>query len=292
MEPIIAHSGEEAIKIATTQVASGNPFDLAILDFQMPEMDGHNLCQQFKATDYLANIPLVLLSSVDQSVQGSQLRGLGFAGSLVKPVRNTALHQIICSVFASESADDVQTTGPSADNELATSASDNQTPEKTSDTGSSVSQANDSENDSMPSAVAAASAPMIDVLVVEDNPMNQMVVSGFLLKYNVEIRFADNGKLGVEAYQEKTPDLILMDVSMPVMNGLDATGEIRTYEEAQGMPRCPIIALTANAMQGDRELCMQAGMDDFLTKPVLSKNVQNMLAKWLDNLNIVNQKAA
>ena len=134
--------------------------------------------------------------------------------------------------------------------------------------------------------------PKVNILVVEDNPMNQMVVSGYMMKYNVDLTFADNGELGVDAYKKSVPDLILMDVSMPVMNGMDATGAIRKIEQDKGMPRCPIVALTANAMQGDREQCLMAGMDDFLTKPVLPKNLNDMLLRWLDIQVVMTKKAA
>ena len=102
-----------------------------------------------------------------------------------------------------------------------------------------------------------------------------------LEKYGFEIEIADNGQSGVEAFQASRPDLILMDVSMPVMNGLDATATIRSHEHTVDDGHCPIIALTANAMSSDREKCLLAGMDDFLTKPVLLEDLGTMLEKWL-----------
>ena len=98
--------------------------------------------------------------------------------------------------------------------------------------------------------------------------------SGFTLE------MADDGRLGLEAYTRLPPDLVLMDVSMPNMNGLDATRAIRAHESDAGLRRCPIIALTANAMMGDRENCLGAGMDDFLSKPVRKALLLEMIAQW------------
>ena len=268
MHPEVAQSGKEAIRLATEGVAAGASFDLAIFDFQMPEMDGHKLCQHFKSTEFLQYLPIVLLSSVDQSVQGSHLNELGFAASLVKPVRNQSLHRVIRTAIVSEHNDD-----SSLPTNVETSA---ETPQVQK---SLIAEQNDNQ-------------AKINILVVEDNPMNQMVVSGYMMKYNVELTFADNGELGVDAYKKSVPDLILMDVSMPVMNGMEATREIRKIEQDKGIPRCPIVALTANAMQGDREQCLMAGMDDFLTKPLLPKNLHDMLYRWLDTQVVMNEKAA
>ena len=268
MHPEVAQSGKEAIRLATEGVAAGTSFDLAIFDFQMPEMDGHKLCQHFKATEFLQYLPIVLLSSVDQSVQGSHLNELGFAASLVKPVRNQSLHHVIRTAIVSDHFDD-----SSLPTKVETSA---ETPQVQK---SLIAEQNDNQT-------------KINILVVEDNPMNQMVVSGYMMKYNVDLIFADNGEFGVDAYNKSVPDLILMDVSMPVMNGMEATREIRKIEQDKGMPRCPIVALTANAMQGDREQCLMAGMDDFLTKPLLPKNLHDMLYRWLDTQVVMNEKAA
>lgn len=129
------------------------------------------------------------------------------------------------------------------------------------------------------------------ILIVEDNPMNQLVVCGFLQKHQFNLQIADNGDLGVEAYKAQQPTLVLMDISMPVMNGLEATAAIRGHEEANGLSRCPILALTANAMQEDREACLLAGMDDFLTKPILSAKLDEKLRYWLSNAETANRAA-
>jgi len=287
MQATSANNGEDAIDLAIAQVQTGKPFDLAIFDFEMPDTDGYKLCQMFKSIDCLAGIPLILMTSIDHSIAGAQLRQLGFSGSLLKPVRTAALQHSIYSLFSNDLS--------STKNKLI--ASDNVAPdpaELTNDTSAAADTPADALYTQTLSTDGslAPGMPILDILVVEDNPMNQMVVSGFLKKYNADIRFANNGALGIEAYQSNAPDLIFMDVSMPVMNGLEATQWIREYEKENNSTRCPIIALTANAMVDDRELCLAAGMDDFLTKPVLSKNIRNMLSKWLEDLASLENKAA
>ena len=127
-------------------------------------------------------------------------------------------------------------------------------------------------------ASALSSGP--HVLVVEDNPVNRLVISSMLGAQGIDPELAENGRLGVEAFRARRPDLVLMDVSMPEMNGMDATRAIRSLERGTGAPRCPIVALTANAMPGDRDACLAAGMDDFLTKPLLMGRLEAALARW------------
>ena len=107
-----------------------------------------------------------------------------------------------------------------------------------------------------------------------------------------KLEIAENGELGVEAYKNFKPDLVFMDVSMPVMNGFDATGLIREFENNEGKSRCPVIALTANAMQGDREKCIESGMDDFMSKPIIMNELFCAIEKWLDGTEMPFQDAA
>ena len=120
------------------------------------------------------------------------------------------------------------------------------------------------------------------VLVVEDHPMNRMVIQNMLERLGLQVAMAENGQVGVEAVQGATrPDVVLMDVEMPVLDGYQATERIRAEELAAGQPRLPVIALTANAFESDRQRAMAAGMDDFLAKPVNLETLRQMLARWL-----------
>ena len=137
----------------------------------------------------------------------------------------------------------------------------------------------DAEGAASGAAAAPDEAPR--VLVVEDNAVNQLVICSMLATRDIDPTLADDGREGVEAYVAERPDLVFMDVSMPTMNGLDAARAIRERERAAGWPRCPIVALTANAMDKDRDDCLAAGMDDFLTKPVLMDSLSEALERWV-----------
>ena len=119
------------------------------------------------------------------------------------------------------------------------------------------------------------------ILLVEDNMINLQIARQLLEKYGVIITSAANGKLAVEAYEKGQFDLIFMDCQMPEMDGFEASGKIREIEKAQSLEHCPIVAFTASAMQGDREKCLEAGMDDYLTKPIKRDILENILKKWL-----------
>ncbi|WP_420818656.1 response regulator [Paramylibacter kogurei] len=119
------------------------------------------------------------------------------------------------------------------------------------------------------------------MLIAEDNKTNQTVIKTILKKTNCKISIANNGKIARDMYLSCTPDFVLMDISMPEMDGLQATSEIRRLENENALERRPIVALTANAMPGDRERCINAGMDDYLAKPVRKNILYNCLDKWL-----------
>lgn len=264
MEPVVALSGEEALKIARQQ-----HIDLALIDFQMPVMDGHELCAAFKADASIADIPILLVSSVDQSVQGVRVRELGFADTMVKPVRTEVLLDKVTNVLAKSHAN--------GDN---------------FDSTRSVDALCEEHNILSNELILEQNSQAVNVLVVEDNMVNQMVIIGMLESFGITPVIANDGKEGLDICCATQPDLVLMDVSMPVMNGMESTRAIRDYQLENGMPRCPIVALTANAMKGDRERCIESGMDDFLTKPVLLKDLSKMLEKWLHQWNTSSARRA
>ena len=258
MRPVAAADGEAALAVAAGP--AGARLDAAILDYQMPGMDGHALCAHLHALPGLDSLPVLLLSSVDRAVQGARARELGFAACLLKPVRTARLGDALRAALG-----DV----PDAADRVADRAADDADRERPGPAARAPA----------PSALAAPpTGPR--VLVVEDNAVNQLVISSMLGAQGIEPELAGDGRLGVEAFRARRPDLVLMDVSMPEMNGMDATRAIRILERETGAPRCPIVALTANAMPGDREACLAAGMDDFLTKPVPMERLEATLARW------------
>ncbi len=138
--------------------------------------------------------------------------------------------------------------------------------------------------------VKTESDVQFDILVAEDNKTNQLVIKGMTKKSSAKIRFANNGQEAVDAFAAQRPDLVLMDLSMPIMDGLSATEAIRKFETETNADRCPIVALTANAMKGDRERCLDAGMDDYLTKPVKKQILMEALSNWIGP-EILNESA-
>ena len=258
---VVAASGAEAL--ALVRAPDAPRLDAAVLDYQMPGMDGHALCARLHELPGLGTLPVLLLSSVDRTVQGARVRELGFAACLLKPVRTAALGEALRAALA-------------------------EAPDAPSDSPSDAPPSGDDGRGAAPTDAAAGpsgdatSSAGPHVLVVEDNPVNQLVISSMLATHGIEPELAENGRLGVDAFRARRPDLVFMDVSMPEMNGIEATRAIRELERGGEAPRCPVVALTANAMPGDREACLEAGMDDFLTKPVLMERLEAALARWLD----------
>lgn len=118
------------------------------------------------------------------------------------------------------------------------------------------------------------------LLSAEDSTTNQLVLKHLLKNMNIEIYTANNGRKAVQLYTQISPDLVIMDIMMPEMDGLEATTKIRAFESRHGLERCPIIALTANAMQGDRDVCLKSDMDDYLSKPIIKQLLVHMIEKW------------
>ncbi len=242
--------GAEVVAVETSDAAlvelgaEGARFDLALVDDAMPGMDGIQLAMQIRGDARWSSLRLVLLSSNDD--HGGSERAQLFTAILTKPLRRSQLFSGVSRAMTLQC-------GAAADPLPAGSASP-------------------------PSGVRAA-GPRI--LLVEDNPVNREVAVGMLESLGCETDTAENGLLAIEVMNASGYDAVLMDCQMPVMDGLTATGEIRRREQTSGSARVPVIALTANAMEGDRERCLAAGMDDFLSKPFTQQQLATMLRRWL-----------
>ncbi|MBI4741447.1 MAG: response regulator [Betaproteobacteria bacterium] len=238
-----AASGAQALDAIAAQAARDpgqTPFDLILLDACMPHMDGFETAMQVLALPRCAATPLVMLSSGGVKGDAQRCREIGFAAYLTKPIARDELLLALNRVL-------------------------------------------DGKKDKQPQLVTRhlikdEHAPL-DVLLVEDHPTNQKLATKLLERWGHRVTVAENGLLGVVAAAAKRFDVVLMDMMMPVMDGLEATLRIRAAERESGTPRSPIIAMTANAMQGDRERCMSAGMDDYLAKPIKSQELQQMLMR-------------
>ncbi len=237
-----AASGGAALLALEAANATGTldemPFDMVLLDACMPELDGFETAKRILALPHCSAIPLVMLSSGGIKGDAQRCREIGFAAYLTKPIARDEL------VLALNRVLDAHVDGQA---QLITRhlIRDEQQP--------------------------------LDVLLVEDHPINQRLATKLLERWGHHVIVAENGWIGVEAHASRRFDVILMDMMMPVMDGLEATHLIRATELERGIARTPIIAMTANAMQGDRERCIEAGMDDYLAKPIKSQELQRLL---------------
>lgn len=242
--PTTAASGAEALEILHDSRLSGDRFDLVIQDYQMPEMDGTQLARRIRGDFPNLHLPIIILSSVEQSLDQKTRQEIGACECTMKPIRSAHFRTVINRSLGAP----VQARPEAA-------------PPQPRD--------------------AAPISPK--VLVAEDNATNRLVVQKMLKESGVDLTFARNGLEAVEKFDETGPDLVLMDMSMPKMDGLEATRSIRQQEQERGLPRCPIVALTANAMPADRKRCLAAGMDDFLSKPITKSALQSVIGKWSRN---------
>lgn len=238
MEVFTVESGADALQL----VEKGAKFDIAILDCQMPEMDGFELGGYLK--DKIDGPMLMLSSALLNADLENQVRNL-FDAYLMKPARQSHLIRTLSSLL---------------------------TPRKSEVKQVSVSTASKNRINT-----ELAKAIPINILVAEDNLVNQKIIQKMLARMGYEIEIAENGLRVLEKLEQGKYDLIFMDVQMPKMDGLEATGQIHTRWTYK---RPVIIAMTANAMQGDREMCIDAGMDDYISKPVIPRELEKMLEKW------------
>ncbi|HET9039922.1 MAG TPA: response regulator [Gemmatimonadales bacterium] len=248
MRSAVTESGDAALALLRAAVDEGAPFDLAIIDMQMPGMDGFSLAKAIRADPRLAPTRLVLLTSVALRGQAKEAHSMGFAGYLTKPIRQSALYDCVATVMGMPDAG-----GRGADTRL---------PLVTRHT-----------------LAEARAAIRARILVAEDNQINQQVALGILQRLGHHADIAANGLEAVEAVRRLPYDLVLMDCQMPDMDGFEATRAIRALD--RDGRRLTIVAMTANAMQGDGARCLAAGMDDYLSKPVSVEKLASVLQRWL-----------
>ncbi|MGS1094393.1 response regulator [Aquamicrobium terrae] len=256
-----AANGMEGLKVLEAAAARGIGVECVVLDYQMPGMNGPDVARAIRGTPALADTPIVLLTSVDHSVSDPQCRDLGIHAHLTKPVRSSALLETV--------VDAIQRHRGSA------SHAEAQEPEEAPDAANT--------GPVRPSPVVEERPVRdggLDILVAEDNEVNQLVFTQILSESGYSFEIVANGQLAVGAFQNLRPRMILMDVSMPLMNGYEATRRIRQIGGVDG-PHVPIVGVTAHALKGDRERCLECGMDDYLPKPVSPRALMAKLERWL-----------
>ncbi len=242
----VASDGTEALAKLRKAAEADNPFRIAILDMNMPNIDGAMLGRQIKEDSKLCNTTLVLLTSRGVRGDAKQMQEIGFAAYLTKPIKSSQLHDCLAMLIVRQP--DAPEAAPAA---IITRHS-----------------------------LAEKSGRKTRILLAEDNLVNQRVALGILGKIGYRADVAANGREVLTAL-EKTPyDLILMDVQMPEMDGFEATAAIR-QKESEMSRHIPIVAMTAHAMKGDRELCLEKGLDDYISKPVQAKDLQEAIDRQL-----------
>lgn len=242
-----ASSGMQALEELRLAVDSKDPYEIAILDMQMPEMDGETLGQKIKQDPDLKSTILVMMTSLGQRRDARQLEEIDFAAYLTKPVKQSQLYNCLATVTGMQK-------------QVA-----KEQPVKI------VTRHSLSEDQKR----------RVRILLAEDNIINQKVATSILGKLGYSADAVANGKEAISALAMIPYDIVLMDCQMPEMDGYEATGEIRKPESKVLDHKVPVIAMTANAMKGDREKCLKAGMDDYLSKPVKPQELSDMLEKWI-----------
>ena len=245
-----AASGEEALSCLSESEAEGLPFALVLVDEDLGGLDRGDCAQRLAAGLSPRGVPVVLLKG--PGVGGSRLEDPGFVGALSKPVKASQLVQLLEMLFA--------------------------------DAGSAESPPAGSKPVASWTGVGGAgigSGPVqespLRILLAEDNQVNQKVALSMLKRLGLRADLAENGRVALERLQEQDYDLVLMDMQMPELDGLAATRRIRVELPAERQPR--IVAVTANAMKGDRERCLEAGMDDYISKPLRKEDLEAALAR-------------
>jgi two-component system sensor histidine kinase/response regulator len=247
----LASGGKEALAAMRSATAAARHFDVALVDFQMPDMDGAMLGEQINSDPHLSRTRVVLLTSMDRHGDMGRFAAMGFAGYLSKPVKPRELLVTLEQVLSRDTQEWHTQTYP-----LITL------------------------NVAQQSALTKQFSGR--VLLVEDNIVNQEVARRFLERLGCEITVAENGLDAVRACEAESFRLILMDVQMPFMDGLVASRKIRDMEGSSqpATVRTPIVALTANAMKGQLERCLDAGMDALLTKPLNVQQLEEILVRF------------
>ena len=240
-----AGNGLEGIKDLRLAAEQKDPFKIALVDQVMPGLNGEKTALEIKADPLIRDTILIIQTPMGSRGDVRRLKKIGVKGYLVKPIRQDQFQKAIVSALASEDGDPVEPT-PMI-------------------TRHSIAEANYEDT---------------TILLVEDHPINQKVATKILQKHGVGVSIAENGQKAIQALDASNFDLVLMDIQMPVMDGYIATKEIRRIEQRSG-GHVPIIAMTANAMKGDREKCLTAGMDDFIPKPIIEKDLFEVLGRWI-----------
>ncbi len=259
--PVVVDSAASGLAMLQGLAAAGQRVSLVLSDVNMPEIDGYEFVQNIRSSEPISELPVILLTSGGRIGESELRRELKIHSQLFKPVKQTDLYESICSAIGV--AHQEPGGGPA-------------------DSRPTVAEICEENADHQPLHLR--------ILLAEDNVVNQRLAVGLLTKHGHRVEVVDNGRKCIDAFQRGSFDVILMDVQMPEMDGLAAAAEIRKLELIS-RGRIPIIALTAHAMQGDRQRCLESGMDDYITKPIRIAQLMAALGQSVGNSQIGNRMA-
>jgi len=262
---VAVESGEKALRVLENAKSKNIKIDLVIADYHMPGMNGENLFNAMRSNSNFSQIPIVMLTSVSEDHMTQRLIQNGLNAVLTKPARSSVLLNTITECLFEAQGIAENPVIATADISRPNAAPLSKVLEKSS-----------------------LNSQALDVLVAEDNETNQIYIKYLLDELGVNFKIVSNGRLAVDKWKTDNPKVILMDVSMPEMNGYEATQAIRSFEQRRGQSRTPIIAVTAHTLKGDEERCIAAGMDDYLSKPISVQGLSDALVKW----NIIDREFA
>ncbi len=242
----VAGDAKEALGILSRAAETSAPFDMVIIDFMMPEMDGKALGQTIKGHSKLQDIPMVLLTSQAMRGDAAQAKETGFDAYLTKPIKQSLLKRTLLAVLGKQGKHFPEIEAKA----LVTRHS-----------------------------IAESSKKEIHILVAEDNEINQKVALHILDKLGFQAKAVNNGRQAIEALDRDIYHMVLMDIQMPEMDGFETTRQIRRSQNRYRT--IPIVAMTAHAMQGDQERCIEAGMNDYIAKPVNPNELHEKVEEWI-----------
>jgi signal transduction histidine kinase/CheY-like chemotaxis protein/HAMP domain-containing protein len=245
MKPVLAESGEEALAQLSAAREAGEPYGLILTDMHMPKMDGFALVERIRQRPELTTATIMMLTSAGHRGDGARCQQLGVSAYLLKPIRQSELREAIARVLGARA----------------------QRGAMPLITRYSLQDARDPDS-------------FLKVLLAEDNAVNQRLAMRLLEKRGHKVVVAGNGLEALAALKKESFDLVLMDLQMPEMDGYEATAAIREEERDSGRHQ-PVLALTAHAMKGDREKCLAAGMDGYLSKPIRPQELDEVLEEYL-----------
>ncbi len=247
-----AASGFDALELLNKAYENETPYDLALMDLGMPGMNGIELLEKIRSDSRFSSLPCFVMTAIHHTENIEKAKAVGADVVIYKPVKLSILREKLVKAFSTSSAP------------TATSSADTK---------------EGKPYEHLPSEDLTTDIEK-RVLIVEDNKVNQILAINLLKKRGYQVFAAENGRQAVEMVKSDNFDIVLMDVQMPVMNGFEATRHIREWEKQTGR-HVPIIAMTANAMQGDREKCLKAGMDDYISKPIIPNKLFECIEKHL-----------